>query len=118
MTNDDKEEVRKIIHDEFQELLASDRYIFHKTLQVLNGRNIILGKGTGTMIGTESSQKIGFLGATPVVQQTYSGDTLGMTTGGGVTVTEDCTFGGGLGSSKYSIHGIVKALKLFGLLAP
>jgi len=63
------DEVRKIIREEFEELLASDRYIFHKTVQMLDGRNIIVGKGTGTKIGTESTQKIGFFGATPVIQR-------------------------------------------------
>lgn len=62
------DEVRMIIRDELQELLASDRYIFHKNIQVLDGRNIQVGKTTGMKIGTESTQKIGFYGVTPVSQ--------------------------------------------------
>lgn len=112
------DEVRQIIRDELKELLASDRYIFHKTIQMLDGRNIILGKSNGTKFGTESTQKIGFLGATPVVQQTATGATLGMTTPGGATVQEDSAFGGSTGTTKYTIHGIVNCLKVFGFLAP
>lgn len=42
-----------------------------------DGANIILGSTTGTQIGTATTQKLGFFGATPVVQrsaytQTYS----------------------------------------------
>lgn len=61
-----KEQVRQIIRNELQELLASDRYIFHKTIQILDGRNIITGRTTGTKIGTETTQKLGFYGTTPV----------------------------------------------------
>lgn len=53
----------------FSQLLQSDRYTFHKTLQVLDGRNIQLGTTTGTKIGTATTQKIGFFNKTPVAQQ-------------------------------------------------
>ena len=69
-TPEQQEEIRKIIQNEFQEFLASDRYIFHKTIQILEGRNIQTGRATGTEIGTATDQKIGFYGKTPVVQQT------------------------------------------------
>ena len=36
--------------------------------------NIILNTTTGTKIGTAADQKIGFLGATPVIQQTGGTD--------------------------------------------
>lgn len=62
------DEVRQIIRDELQEFLASDRYIFHKKIQILDGRSIQVGKTNGTKIGTESTQKMGFYGVTPVVQ--------------------------------------------------
>lgn len=67
-------------------LLKSDRYIFDKNLQLENGRNIQLGVGTGTKIGTYGAagfsiatadippnpQKIGFFGATPIGPQNMS----------------------------------------------
>lgn len=50
-----------------------DRFLFGKAIQFSDARNIQLGKTTGTQIGTEggtSGQKLGFFGATPVVQRT------------------------------------------------
>lgn len=67
-----EEQIRLIIRDELQELLASDRYIFHKNVQFLDGRNIQTGLTTGTKIGTSTSQKIGFWNKTPVIQPTSS----------------------------------------------
>lgn len=64
------EQVRQMIREELQELFASDRYIFTKNIQVLDGRNIQLGRTTGTIIGTATDQKVGFWGKTPVIQQT------------------------------------------------
>lgn len=49
-------------------LLASDRYTFQKHLHIFDGRNVQLGVTTGTKIGTAATQKLGFYGATPVVQ--------------------------------------------------
>ena len=58
-------ELEKIIAD----MRKSDRYVFAKDVQIMDGRDIQLAKGRGTMIGTEASQKLGFYGATPVIQQ-------------------------------------------------
>lgn len=49
-------------------LVLTDRYTIKKNVQIFDGRNIQLGKGTGTKFGTEATQKIGFFGKTPVVQ--------------------------------------------------
>jgi len=56
-------------------ILKSDRMMIEKNMQMADGRNVQLGKTTGTKFGTEggaTGQKIGFFGATPVVQQTAS----------------------------------------------
>jgi len=47
-----------------------DRFVFEKLLQIMDGRNIQVGTGTGTQIATETTQKLGFFGAAPVVQRT------------------------------------------------
>lgn len=60
------EELERIIHD----LVLSDRYMFQKNLQYMDGRNIQLGIGTGTKIGTAGTQKMGFYGATPIIRPT------------------------------------------------
>jgi len=61
------EQVREIIRQELAFMLG-DKYVFSRLTQILDGRNIQLGKGTGTKIGTENTQKIGLFGVTPVVQ--------------------------------------------------
>lgn len=65
-----EEQVRMLIRSELQEFLASDRYIFSKHLQVLDGRNIQTGRTTGMQIATASDQKVGFWGKAPVARQT------------------------------------------------
>ena len=61
-----QEDIRQIIREEMSMFLASDRYIFQKLIQLLDGRNIQLGKTTGTKIGTAIDQLLGFYGTTPV----------------------------------------------------
>ena len=63
------DEVRQIIREELQTLIASDRFTFQKNIQIFDARHIQLGKANGTKIGTEALQKIGFYGVTPIVQQ-------------------------------------------------
>lgn len=114
----DEQKVRQIIRDELQELLASDRYIFHKTVQFLDGRNVQFGLTSGTKFGTATAQKIGFFNTTPVIQPTNPGTTTGFSqVGGGTTVQEVSTFSGNTGASGYTIGDIVRALKLLGIIA-
>lgn len=51
------------------QLVFSDRYVVSRTLQLQDGRNVQLGKGAGTKMGTETTQKLGFFNATPVVRR-------------------------------------------------
>jgi hypothetical protein len=48
----------------------SDRFIFAKLLQIMDGRNIQVGLATGTKIGTAGTQKLGFFGTTPIIRPT------------------------------------------------
>jgi hypothetical protein len=66
------------------------------------GTNISLGTSTGTQIGTASTQKLGFLGAAPAVQQTGGA----ATASGSYTATEQ-----GMLQKAYN------ALRTFGLLS-
>lgn len=102
MTPTQINQVREIIRDELQELLASDRYIFHKTIQVLDGRNIQVGKTTGTKIGTEATQKVGFYGETPVVQAGAI-----STPSGGATVDAE---------ARTAITSVITALRNIGII--
>lgn len=49
-------------------IVKSDRYVFTKTIQLWDGGKIQVGKTLGVQIATAATQKIGFFGATPVVQ--------------------------------------------------
>lgn len=72
MTPEEKnrlEYLERIVADVF----LSDRFIFNKTIQIANGRNILCGNGLGTKIGTASTQKMALWGATPVVQASAIG---------------------------------------------
>mgnify|MGYP001581389665 CR=1 len=58
-------------------LVYSDRYIYTKHIQMLDGRNIQTGTSTGTKIGTSTSDKIGFFNTTPAIQQATIADANG-----------------------------------------
>lgn len=77
-----------------------------KHLQVLDARNIQLGKTTGTKIGTESTQKLAFFGATPVVRQ----NAISAPGGGGTTDTDAIDQ-----SARTAINSIRGVLTNFGL---
>ena len=65
LTPEDKQQIEKIIADKLSGFIKVDRYVFDKNIQILDGRNIQLGRTTGTKIGTATDQKIGFYGKTP-----------------------------------------------------
>lgn len=47
----------------------SEQVVVGQHLAITNAKNVVLATGTGTQIGTAASQKLGFLGATPIVQR-------------------------------------------------
>lgn len=97
-------------------IVGSDRYQFKKDLQLFDGRKIHVGNGTGTEIGTEATQKLGFWGNAPVVQfssPTGRADTSGSS---GTSMTTGHRFNGNTGTDYYSVGDIVYALKLCGIL--
>lgn len=49
-------------------IVKSDRYIFQRDIQFMQGRNIQLDTETGTKIGTSSTEKLALWGATPIVR--------------------------------------------------
>lgn len=57
----------------------SDRFLIYKLMQIMDGRDIQLGRTTGTSIGTDTDQKVGFYGVTPVVQTAKISDPSGQT---------------------------------------
>jgi hypothetical protein len=57
--------------------VVDNRQCFDVVGSWADGVNIALGSTTGTQIGTATTQKLGFYGATPVVQQTGGAATAG-----------------------------------------
>ena len=79
-----------------------------------------IANGSGTLRGLRvgaTGNSLGFLGATPVAQQSGTGETTGFTAGSGTAVNDDSTFTGSVGATAYRINDVVKALKNYGLLA-
>lgn len=64
-----KELIRQVVREELEVLNVAEKLIFQKNIQILDARNIQLGRTTGTQIGTATDQKCGFFGVDPVVQQ-------------------------------------------------
>jgi hypothetical protein len=68
------------------------------------------------MIGTSALQKLGLWGAVPVIQHAVFGTVAGFGPGGGIPVTHDATFTGGVGATPYTIGDVVLALKSAGIM--
>lgn len=82
-------------------LILSDRYAFEKNIQILDGRNIQVAKGTGTTIATETTQKIGFYGKTTVQASAITPPSGGSTTDA---------------QARTAIDSIITALHNFGII--
>jgi hypothetical protein len=65
---------------------SGEKIVFGKDLDVSGDHDFIIGTSTGTKIGTATSQKIGFFNATPVVQQSGTGETTGFVAGSNTAV--------------------------------
>jgi len=106
-----EEEVRQIIRDELEYFIQYNRFLFNKKIQIADNRNIEFGKNVGTKIGTDTDQKIAFLGNTPIVQPTTSVSSAEFSVEAGTAVNAGSTFAG------YTIGQIVTALRNLGLIA-
>ena len=90
---------------------------YNADLTLADGADLVLATTAGTQIGTGATQKLGFWGATPVVQPSTTGTTAGFTAGTGTGVNDDSTFTGNTGTAAYTIGDLVLALKQAGILA-
>jgi hypothetical protein len=78
----------------------------------LTAQNIITDTTTGTQIATATTQKIGFFGATPIVQQTTTSQTASTFVANTSGIVDDTATWDG-----YTVGDVVKILRVFGLLA-
>lgn len=87
-------------------------------LTMANAKNVVLNTGTGTKIGTATTQKLAFYNSTPVVQPSTSGTLLGFN-GNGATNANAVNFNanGNSGSTFYNLGDLVFNLKSLGLIA-
>jgi hypothetical protein len=69
----------------------------NSNLEIADAKDIVLATGTGTKIGTATTQKLGFYGATPVAQQTELTDEL-------TTITHTAP-----GTADFAIQNLVAA---------
>lgn len=97
------DEVRQIIREELASLLGNDRYIFEKDIEIFDGRNMQTGRTRGTKIATSTDQKIGFYGATPIIQAA----TIGSPSGGSVIDIQ----------ARSAITSIIASIKNLGITA-
>jgi hypothetical protein len=97
LTEEDKQEIKNIIAEELNWLIKIDRLVIPKNIQILDKRNIQLGRTTGTLIGTDTDQKLGFYGKTPVDQPATVSNSAG----------DDAT----------AVNAIIARLKELGLIA-
>lgn len=95
---------------------TSDHFHIALSVQLDDTRDILLGTASGTRLGTTASQKLGFWGATAVVQQTATGNTTTPVAGSVTNVFTNTTFSGGVGTIGYTIGDIVACLKTVGII--
>ncbi len=89
------------------------------TQTMANNANFATNATTGSMFATNNSQKVGFWGATPIIQPSGTGEVVGMVgNASNVICATNMTSNGNVGTKAYSMNDIVKALKNEGLLAP
>ena len=112
----DRNEIRKLIQEEISFLLFSDRYVFQKHLQLLDGVNVQVAKGTGSKIGTETTQKLGFFGQTPVDKpETVSDPSISSVSDGGNTTT-NATINSNFSALDSAVGAIIDRLQELGLM--
>lgn len=103
MPESTEQQIRKIVQEEIQSLFKIDKFTFERSIQILDARNIQLGRTTGTKIGTGTDQLIGFYNTTPVNQPDTVADASG-----GVTVDTQ---------ARATIATIIDRLQELGLIA-
>ena len=85
-------------------------------LTITDSKNIILGTTNGSMLASNVNQKLGFWGATPIVQPSTSGDILGLNGNGATNANmANVNTNGNIGSTYYTLGDVVAILKNTGL---
>jgi hypothetical protein len=80
------------------------------------GKSVHLA-GSVSTVKVTADNKLGVFNTTPVAQYATTGTSTGFTAGAGTTATHLSTFTGNTGATAYTVGDIVRALKLYGLVA-
>lgn len=97
--------IREIMRQESKELFDKELFTFKKNLKLSKYIDIEFDKVYGSKIGTDSTNKIGFYGVTPVVQQA----TIADPSGGGVAGVDS--------SARGAINSIIDVLQALGFIS-
>lgn len=77
----------------FDAIGSEPSFVFADDVAIADGKNLVAGTTAGLKIGTDSAEKLGFFGATPVTQRTNIG-ALTDSTGGSIgSIIDDPTGG-------------------------
>ena len=75
------------------------------------------GNASGIVVGENTTQTLGFYGATGVTQFATTGNIAGFAAGAGTASKSDSVWTGGVGATAYTVGDLVSALKQLGLIA-
>src|SRR3990167_1524773 len=90
-TQEQLQQIQKMIDERLSKFDFSDRFIFYKLLQMLDGRNIQAGLTNGTKIGLSVSEKWAMHGSTPVIQRSGAAQTAVSGTADGTYSANEVT---------------------------
>ena len=103
------------------EIRLTDNLADALSVKISGGADFLIADTTNSneklTILSAATQKLGFFGTTPVIQQATTGTTTGFTAGSGTAAKDDSTFTGNSGTKAYTVGDIVLALKNYGILA-
>lgn len=94
----------RILEKQLADLQRGDKHTIGTDIYVSNGRNFHFSTATGTQIGSGTTEKLAFWGATPVAQQAAI-----TSTGGGGTDSD--------GTARTAIDSILIRLRKVGIIA-
>ena len=111
------EQVREIFREELPAALKKSTFRIEGNIQLLDGRNIILGSSSGTKIGTATTQKMGFFNKTPATQPTNGANLTNNAASGGTddtiaNYTDLATYANDAAAIRNNIYQLAKKLKV------
>jgi len=112
--NEELKEQVELLNLRNAQLEKSDRYTFEKKLQLLDGRDIQLGRNTGTKLGTSPSEKLGLYNKTPVVQGSAIADaSVSSVSGSG----DDGTINSNFSEIETKVNSLIARLEDLGVIS-